>query len=234
MHLLLDLANDAGVQLLWPFRPRRFGWDLAPEVDPLLLAILLGGLLLPALLNLVTEEIGASKQKRPGTRGALIAMALCAAYLGMRAVEQQRAAAMLSAHTYRSEAPLRTGVFPTASPLQWRGVVETDTGMHEADVSLAPGAEFDARAVRSVVKPEPSAAMQAAVDSAAARTFLAAARFPLARVDPAADGVTVVTIRDLREPADRPGWDGVVAVITVNARNEVTGGRLEFATDAGR
>ena len=154
MHLLLDLMNDAGVKLLWPFQQRWIAWDLAREVDPALLAILLAGLLLPALLNLVSEEIGARGHKRPGQRGAIVALTLTGAYLGLRAMEHQRAVALLDSRVYQQEAPLRAGAFPNVSPLLWRGVVETETAIHEVDVSLTPGAEFDPRAARSQFKPK--------------------------------------------------------------------------------
>ena len=70
LHLLLDLTNDAGVKLLWPFQQRWIAWDLAREVDPALLAILLAGLLLPALLNLVERGNRGARAKaaRPARR----------------------------------------------------------------------------------------------------------------------------------------------------------------------
>jgi inner membrane protein len=233
MHLLLDLTNDAGVQLLWPFRTRWLAWDLAREADPGLLVILLAGLLLPALLKLIGEEIGARRRGRPGARGAVIALCLAAGYMGGRAVEHQHADALLNAHTYRQEAPLRAGAFPTASPLLWRGVVETETAMHEVDVPLLPGAEFDARRARTLFKPEPSQALRVAGASEAAKAFLAFARFPLARVLPTDDGFQV-RIRDLRDAAATPGSTEIVAVIALNAREEVTRSDLQFETEAGR
>jgi membrane-bound metal-dependent hydrolase YbcI (DUF457 family) len=234
MHVLLDLVNDAGVKLLWPFNARWFAWDLAREVDPGLLVILLAGLLVPALLNLVSEEIGARGRRRPGARGALVALSLAAAYMGGRAVEHQRASALLNAHDYQQEVPVRAAAFPAVSPLLWHGVVETATAMHEVEVSLAPGAEFDPRAARSQFKPENSQALQHAVASEAARAFLAFARFPLARVQPAQDGFEA-RIRDLRESAaEAPGSTEVVAVIALSAREEVTRSELQFAAQARR
>jgi membrane-bound metal-dependent hydrolase YbcI (DUF457 family) len=228
MHLLLDLTNDSGVKLLWPFHERRFAWDLALEVDPGLLAILLAGLLLPALLNLVSEEIGARRRKRPGQRGAIVALALAAAYVSVRAAEHQRALVLLDSHVYQQETPIRTGAFPTVSPLLWRGVVETEAAMHEMDVSLMSGAEFDARDARSQFKPENSQALQSSAATEAAREFLAFARFPMARLQPAPDGFEV-RIRDLRQSARAPGATEVVAMIELNARQEVTRSDLEFA-----
>jgi membrane-bound metal-dependent hydrolase YbcI (DUF457 family) len=225
LHLVLDVTNSAGVQLLWPFSARRFSWDLTQEVDPGLLVILLAGLLLPALLSLVSEEIGERQTKRPGSRGAVVALCVAAAYFGGRALAHGRAEALLSTHVYRQETPIRIGVFPTVSPLRWQGVVETLTAMHLAEVRLMPGARFDPGAARTEFKPDDSPVLQRAVASDGARDFLAFARFPMARVQPVNDGFEV-RLRELR-----PGGSSsrtVIAVITVSERGEVTSSELRF------
>ena len=235
LHLLLDLTNSYGVKLLWPFSARWFAWDLAEPVDPGLLLILLAGLLLPGLLNLITEEIGARAQRRPGQRGAIVAISLVALYIGGRALLHQRAGALLNSHIYREEEPIRAGVFPTFSPITWRGVVETETALHQVEVPLSPGAPFDPRLARNQFKPEKSEVLDRAIASDAARAFLAFARFPLARVEPAGDGFEV-RIRDLRfvPQGGTPNSTEIVAVITVNARGEIASSALEFETSATR
>jgi len=235
IHLLLDLTNSYGVKLLWPFSGRWFAWDLSEAVDPGLLLILLAGLLLPGLLNLITEEIGARAKRRPGERGAIIALALVALYIGGRAVLHARAGVLLGSHIYREEEPIRAGAFPTLSPLLWRGVVETETALHEVEAPLSPDAPFDPRTARSRFKPEYSQALEQAIGSDAARAFLAFARFPLARVEPAGDGWEV-RIRDLRfvPESGTPNSTAIVAVILVNARGEITSSALEFESSATR
>jgi membrane-bound metal-dependent hydrolase YbcI (DUF457 family) len=228
LHLLLDLTNSYGAQLLWPFRNQSFAWDWTGQVDPGLLFILLAGLLLPWLLHLVGEEIGARTTKPPGQRGAVAALALLALYSGARALLHGRAEEMLDSRIYRQEAPIRSGAFPTISPLRWRGVVETAGAMHEVDVPLVPGALFDPRTARTQFKPEDSPALRSAMTSDAAHLFLAFARFPLARVEPAADGWEV-RIRDLRLGSAAGNSATIVAVIGVNAGGgEVTGSDLQF------
>lgn len=233
LHLLLDLTDSYGVRLLWPFSARWFAWDLTEPVDPGLLLILLAGVLLPGLLNLITEEIGARTKRRPGQRGAVIALSLVALYTGGRALLHARAGALLSSHIYRQEVPIRAGAFPTFSPLLWRGVVETETALHLVDVPLSPGAQFDSRTARHQYKPENSQALEQAIGSDAAREFLTFARFPLARVEPAGEGFEV-RIRDLRFAIAATNSTAIVAVITVNARGEVTSSALEFETAATR
>jgi hypothetical protein len=154
-------------------------------------------------------------------------------YVGGRAVAHQRAVALLNAHTYQQETPIKAGAFPTVSPLQWSGVVETEAAMHQAGISLLPGAEFDARAARSQFKPDNSQTLEHAIASDAAREFLAFARFPMARVEPAGEGFQV-RIRDLREFAAAPGSAEIVAVIALNAKEEITNSTLQFETEPRR
>ncbi|HEX2716023.1 MAG TPA: metal-dependent hydrolase, partial [Candidatus Acidoferrales bacterium] len=81
-HLLLDLTNSYGAQLLWPFHEKWYAWDLTDTVDPWVLILLLLGLLLPELFRLVTEEIGGRTKSRGSRRGAIIALILLAVYSG--------------------------------------------------------------------------------------------------------------------------------------------------------
>src|SRR5260370_424787 len=81
-HLLLDLTNSYGMKLFWPFHEKWFACDLVDEVDPWLLAILAGGLLLPALFHLIGEEIGSAKKRPKGLRGAVVVANLVAAFDG--------------------------------------------------------------------------------------------------------------------------------------------------------
>ena len=233
LHLLLDICNNEGVKLLWPFSARWFAWDLAETVDPGLLLILLAGILLPGLMNLISEEIGGRAKRRPGQRGAIIALSLVALYMGGRALLHRRADTLLSAHIYRGEEPIHASAFPTFSPLLWRGVVETESALHQVEVPVSPGARFDPRTARSQFKPEESPALAQAVSSDAVRAFLAYARFPLARVEPAGDGWEV-RIRDLRLASAGRNSTGIVAVITMNAQEEITGSALEFESSARR
>ena len=57
-HLLMDLLNPWGVQLLWPFTNKWYAWDIANSVDAWVIFLLLCGLLVPELFRLIHEEIG--------------------------------------------------------------------------------------------------------------------------------------------------------------------------------
>src|SRR5258708_7740776 len=47
LHPLMDLCQSTGVELFWPFSPRRFALDCLPHLDLWILGILLAGILPP-------------------------------------------------------------------------------------------------------------------------------------------------------------------------------------------
>jgi inner membrane protein len=227
-HLFLDLLNDYGVKLLWPFGEKWYAWDLADSVDAWIIFFLLAGLLLPELFRLVLEEIGSKPKKRGRQRGAIVSLSLVALFVAGRAVAHQRALALLDSREYRGQVPLQVAAFPRPStPLVWSGVVETDNALVNVNVPLGPGSLFDPDVADVHFKPEESLALKNAVKSSAAIEFLSYARFPLASVAPKGDGYQV-RLRDMRFASDLPGRRGIIAVIDLNAQSLVIDGHLEF------
>jgi len=193
-HLLLDFTNAYGVRPLLPFSGRRYAWDIMPLIDPLLLFMLVIALGLPLIFRLVSEEVGA---RSSGYRaGAWCALGVLVLLWGLRDVNHRRVVNLLSSHNYSGESPLAQGAFPTANPLVWKGVVETDSAFHvlEAD---ALDSDVDAGHTTDFRKPEPSPALRAALDTHLGRVYMDFARFPWAQVFTDEDGYEV-RIRDLR------------------------------------
>lgn len=184
LHLLMDLCQNSAVELFWPVSTRRFSLDWLAHLDLWILGILLAGLLLPLLSGLVTEEIGAKSKGPKGRVGATLALATIVLYLGTRAVLHSNALSLLESRTYHGEPPRRTAAFAeSASPLRWHGIVETERALHDVEVEVGPGANFDPESAATSFKPEPSPALDAARDTSVARRFLQAARFPKASVE---------------------------------------------------
>ncbi len=233
-HLLLDLTNSYGVQLLWPFHGKWYAWDLADAIDPWILLLLAAGLLVPGLFGLVTEEIGARPKKRSARRGAVVALVLVLFYLCGRSVLHDRAMETLRTRLYHGQTPVVAAAFPeSATPLTWFGVVETDNALEDIEFSLAPGSTFDPDQGRTYFKPEPSAALEAARKSDVAQEFLKFARFPKATVEKTPDGYRV-ELRDLRLSAPRPGQRGIIAVVELNPQAQVVNETLRFAENRGK
>lgn len=228
VHVLLDVATADGVQLLWPFRGGWFAWDLLGEIDPWILGTLLAGLLLPGLFHLVREEIGDRKKRKGASKGAIAALVIVALYIGARAELHATAIQMLLAHDYHGATPLVAGAFPnSASPLFWRGVVDTTNTIEEVTVPV--GGEFDADSSLTRYKPANSPALDAARGARLARRFLRYARFPLANLENTEDGYRV-TMRDLRFPDDASTPDDLIVVIDLNKDLTVRKQKIEFAS----
>jgi inner membrane protein len=220
-HLLLDLPNRYGLRLFWPFSNQWVAWNILDTVDVWALAALLLGLLLPGLFRMVSEEIGARPARRGPQRGAIVALALLAAYATGKFVLHQRAVQVLSARLYHGEAPLDVGAFPSpVSPLAWRGIVETENTMEEVEVRLGPGSTFDPDRSVTNYKPEPSPMLEAARQTRAFAEFIPFARFPLARVVRTRDGYRV-ELRDLRFSSDSTQQSGFMAIVEMDEEAHV-------------
>jgi membrane-bound metal-dependent hydrolase YbcI (DUF457 family) len=201
-HLVLDLASGVGEQLLWPFHAHWSAWDLATNLDPWILILLIAGLLLPLLFRLVNEEVGDRRKGRGGSRAAIVTLCLAAAYLGAKANLHSRAIDLLLAREYHGRVALSAGAFPESLALfDWRGLVVTDNTIEEVEVPLGPGAEFDPNYSVTHYKPDDSAALEVGQESSATRRFLTYARFPIANVSRLEAGYRFEA-RDLRFPSD--------------------------------
>jgi inner membrane protein len=228
VHLLLDLLNGYGVELLWPFGTKWYAWDITDSVDAWMIFFLMAGLLVPELFRLVLEEIGSKPKKRGRQRGAIVGLSIVTLFVAGRALAHARAVALLDSREYRGQAPLQVAAFPHPSnPLVWSGVVETDNALVNVNVPLGPGSAFDPDLADVHFKPEDSLALKNAVKSATAIEFLSYARFPLANLEPDGGGFQV-RLRDMRFASELPGRRGIIAVIHLNAQSLVIDGHLEF------
>jgi hypothetical protein len=225
-HLLLDLASGVGVRLLWPVRAHWYEWDLAANLDPWILALLVAGTLLPQLFTLVNEEVG-DRKKRTGTSpAAIVTLLLLVAYFGGRAILHGRAIGLLLSREYRGREPLSAGAFPTSSdPFDWRGAVVTDNTIEELHVPVGPGDDFDPDRSLTHFKPDASPALDAGQRTPAAQTFLTYARFPLASVTGRPDGYRF-ELRDLRFPPDDPSPSNIICRVDFDSGLQIK--RQEF------
>jgi len=228
LHLLMDLCQSAGVELFWPFSSRRFALDWVAHLDLWALGILLAGILLPTLSGLVTEEIGAKSKGPKGRIGASVALAGILLYFGARAILHGNAVAAAQSRTYRGESPRRVAAFAeSGSPLRWRAIVETESALHEVEVEVGPAAKFDPDSARTSYKPEPSPALDAARNTAVARRFLEAARFPKASVEKTPGGFQI-TLRDFPYTSEVRSGLRVQATIDTDPAGQVLSQQLTW------
>jgi membrane-bound metal-dependent hydrolase YbcI (DUF457 family) len=217
LHLVLDAASDIGFQPLWPFRTHWTAVNFLPHFEIWIVLILAGALVIPELINMVSEEIGDHHSGAPrGIIAAVVGLVALFAYIGVRALLHHQAITLLDSREYQGLAPDSVGAFPTASPLTWRGVVSTERALDELDVPFMPGESFDPDRAVAHNKPDDSPAFEVAQNAKAAQRFLAFARFPLASVD-STDAGTSIRFRDLRFEANDKSPDNLAVEIVINA-----------------
>lgn len=228
LHLALDALQSDAIAPLWPFFDRRFAFDLLPNLDPSLLAILTAAILLPELLRLVSDEIG-SRAKRPrGRNGAMIGFALLAIYIGARGLLHGNATAYLDSHKIAGETPRRVAAFPdTLSPILWHGIVETDSTLDLLSVRTLGSEASDATGVTTLRKPEPSSILAAAQASQAAVYFLKFARFPKATTQKEMQGFSAEII-DLKDQATEEKSRTIFADINLDKSGAVLSSELQW------
>jgi len=228
LHLAMDMTQNESVQVFWPFRGQRYSADWVAHFDLWILLILLAGALLPQLLGLVTEEIGAKSKAPRGRVGAVIALLLIFGYIGARAVLHGNAVAMMEARAYRGDLPRRVAAFAESdSPFHWRGLVETERAFYDLDLSVAPGSSFNPDGGVVSYKPESSAPLDAARATESVRRFLEVARFPKASVEKTNTGYRVL-VRDLAAQRDAHSGPHVVAIVETDANAKILSDELAW------
>ena len=200
-HIALDFTNNYGVRPFWPFSERWYSWDIVFIVEPVMLALLALGLVVPMLFNLVDKEIGARRKGPTGRGAALAALVGVVLVWGVRDYEHRRAVNALQSQTYNGADPLRASAYPTwVDPFHWYGVVETPAFFALAPVnSLTP--EVDPEGQMEIqYKPEETPVSLAAKRSYLGRVYLDWAQYPLTEVEPLVppDSGYIVHFQDLR------------------------------------
>jgi inner membrane protein len=200
-HILLDFTNNYGVRPFWPFSERWYSWDIVFIYEPVMLALLLLGLVVPSVFGLIDKEIGARSRGPRGRIAATLALAGIVLMWGLRDYEHRRAVNALEARTYNGVDLLRVSAYPRPTdPFHWYGVVETPAFFALASVnSLAP--EVDPEGQLEIrYKPEETPVTLAAKNSYIGRRFLDWAQYPVTETEslqPPEQG-SIVTFQDLR------------------------------------
>jgi inner membrane protein len=203
-HILLDFTNNYGVRPFWPFYEKWYSWDIVFIVEPVMLAFLFLGLIVPALFSLIDREIGARPRGPRGRVAATLALAGVVSMWGLRGYEHRRAVNALAARSYENADPLRVSAYPTMiDPFHWYGVVETASFFALAPVnSLGP--EVDPEGQLEIhFKPEETPVTLAAKKSYMGRVYLDWAQYPITETEalPApneGNGGYIVHFQDLR------------------------------------
>ncbi|MFZ0687957.1 MAG: metal-dependent hydrolase [Terriglobales bacterium] len=187
-HLLLDFTNNYGIRPFWPLSERWVSWDIVFIFEPVIFAVLLLGLIVPALFSLINEEIGARRRgprhQPAGRLAATLALLAVVACWGVRDYQHRRALAALQSRNYEGADALRVSAYPyMTNPFQWYGVVETPAFFATMDVdSLTP--EVDPAAHMQIrYKPEETPITLAAKNTYLGRVYLSWAQYPITETE---------------------------------------------------
>ncbi len=198
-HLLLDFTNNYGLRPLWPFSEKWYAWDIVFIVEPIMLVLLIGGLVVPSFFAFIDSDLGVRRKTPPGRWGATIALLGVVALWGLRDFEHRRAVNALGARTYENADPVRVSAYPLWwNPFQWVGVVEAPS-FYALTMVDSPDSDVDPEGNMLIhYKPEETPATLAAKRSYLGRVYLDWAKYPITETEPLDSGGYIVRFKDER------------------------------------
>ena len=172
-HLLLDWTNNYGVRPFFPFNPRWYAGSIVFIAEPVLWALLLAAMVIPALLGLVGSEIGARRPRFRGRGWAIFALTGMVAVWGWRWAEQAHARALIENQPVTADPVKRVAFEPyPINPFRWHAIVETANYYQTAEINTLSG-EINSDPQRDVLfKPTDTPAVEAAKQTPLGQVYL--------------------------------------------------------------
>ena len=197
-HLLLDWTNNYGVRPFFPFNPRWYAGSFVFIFEPVLFAILLLALVMPALFGLINQEVGARRAVFRGRPSAIAALIAIAALYLFRFHEHALALEVAAANT-----PEATRVFASPSPgnpYDWHTVADTPAALVLGTVNSHTGEVGPAAPEDTLYKPADSPAIAAARATRLGQVFADWSLYPVLTEtpdtsEPAGSRHTLVLVR---------------------------------------
>jgi inner membrane protein len=200
-HLLLDWTNNYGLRPFFPFNPRWYAGSFVFIFEPVMFAMLVLALVMPALFGLVGSEVGAKRPKFRGRGWAIAALMGVAALYCLRYVEHAKAIT-IAEQNGPSEA---TRVFASphpGDPFAWSIVTDTPRYYQLSTVDTRREVVLPADPSDTLYKPPVSLPILAAKRTYLGRVYLDWSMYPV--VTEAIDGqdpnhpLSQVTFADAR------------------------------------
>jgi len=172
-HLLLDWTNNYGLRPFFPFNPRWYAGSFVFIAEPVLWVLLLLAIIMPWLLGLADNEIGARRQPFRGRGWAVFALTGMLAFWCWRWAEHAQAQAMLENTQVTSQIVRRIALEPyPVNPFRWHAILETPDFYQTAEVNTRTGS-IDSDPHRDILyKPADNPAIQAAKLTSIGKVYL--------------------------------------------------------------
>ena len=172
-HLLLDWTNNYGLRPFFPFNPRWYAGSFVFIAEPTLWALLLAAMIVPALLGLVSGEIGGRRKPFRGQGWAIFALVGIVVLWGWRWSEHQHALSLVQDEQVASAPVTRMAAEPyPVNPFHWHVILETAAFYQTAEVNTRTG-QIDSDPQQDVLyKPPADAAVQAAKQTLLGQVYL--------------------------------------------------------------
>jgi inner membrane protein len=172
-HLLLDWTNNYGLRPFFPFNPRWYAGSFVFILEPVIWALLLVAMIVPALLGLVAGEIGERRSPFRGQGWAIFALVGMVALWGWRWSEHAHALALVENAQIAFEPVKRMAAEPyPVNPFRWHVIVETADFYQTAEVNTRSG-EIESDSSRDVLyKPTADSAVEAAKQTGLGQVYL--------------------------------------------------------------
>jgi inner membrane protein len=172
-HILLDWTNNYGVRPFFPFNPRWYAGSFVFIADPILWAILLAAVLIPWILGLADNEIGARRVPFRGRSWAIFALCGMVLVWALRLSQQLQARALLENVQVTAQPATRIALEPYPfNPFHWHAILETPSAFQTAEIDTRTGQIASDPSTDAFFKPPVTPAVEAAKQTELGRAYL--------------------------------------------------------------
>lgn len=172
-HLLLDWTNNYGVRPFFPFNPRWYEGSFVFIAEPVLWALLVSAMVIPALLGLTDREISSRRVPFRGRGWAIFALLGTVLVWGFRWTQHAQAEAMVRSNPTTGAPVKRIAMEPyPGNPFHWHAILETPDFYQTAEINTRDGSIDSDPQNDVIVKPAWTPAIEAAKHTPLGQAYL--------------------------------------------------------------
>jgi inner membrane protein len=181
-HLALDWTNNYGVRPFYPFNRHWYSGDIVFIAEPILWALLILALTIPALLGLTDRELGARRTQFRGRGWAIFALSAMVVLWGLRFAEHAHAINLIEASNVAPTTIRRVSAEPyPINPFRWHALIETELTWQTAEVDTRRGIVQSDPRTNSIFKPPYTPTLAFARNTRLGQVYLDWSEWPVVR-----------------------------------------------------